>query len=212
MDLKDLVEIVPKLLLLFVPGYVAFTIKEKFCLEKKKDSFDVTLYSILYSFIVGILFSIIETVLSSIFKGTVTFLQNDTVRQAAHLLIAVLLGYSFVKVHNSKIGTWIEQRFNKNLVPDSCVWNKAMENSDGAWATVYLENGLIYTGMLINYTSDPNDESKEILLSNFRLAVRCEGTVAKAEDFCQVIVDNTKKSNAHVFLKRDDIVSIEIIS
>lgn len=46
MDIKDLLEIIPELLLLFIPGYIAIKISEKYGLEKKKENFDIIVYSI----------------------------------------------------------------------------------------------------------------------------------------------------------------------
>ena len=54
-----MLEIIPELLLLFIPGYIAIKISEKYGLEKKKENFDIIVYSILYSFIIGIIYSII---------------------------------------------------------------------------------------------------------------------------------------------------------
>lgn len=86
-----------------------------------------------------------------------------------------------------------------------------MKNKNGAWVTVYLENGLIYTGKLIYYTNYPN-EKKELLLSNYRLSVRNNFNVEKKEKFCFDIDDYTEDDNAKVFLSWDIIISIEIHS
>ena len=85
-----------------------------------------------------------------------------------------------------------------------------MKNKNGAWVTVYLENGLIYTGMLINYTADPSDADKEILLSNYRLAVRNEKAPNTPADFCTVIETHTDDPNAKVYLNHKVITAIQI--
>lgn len=210
MDLKDLIVVVPELLLLVVPGYISIGIKEKYCLEKKSEIFDITLYSILYSFIIGIVYSAIEALSIHVWARSVDIFKVDTIKQFAYLLLAVFLGLFLVKFPKTTVGVWVGKRFNKNLSLEPSVWIKAMENNSGAWATVYLENGLIYTGMLINYTSDSDDEEKEILLSNYRLSVRNEDAPKVSEDFCTIIVDYTDNSNARVFLKQNVIVAIEI--
>lgn len=86
-----------------------------------------------------------------------------------------------------------------------------MENHDnGAWATVYLQNGLIYTGKLINYTSDPNEHERELLLTNYRLALRVEGTIDSSSDFCILISDHTREPLSRVLLSYNNIAAIEI--
>ena len=211
---KDLIDTIPSLLLFVVPGYISIHIREKYCLEKKNENFDTLLYSILYSFIIGIVYSLLDVLSPHIFPRIASFLNNsidleNTVKRLIYLLLAVILGFFLVKIPKTKIGRLGNNLFNKNLSPESSVWLKAMENSNGAWATVYLENGLIYTGMLINYTSDSNEVEKEIILSNYRLSVRNEND-SKATDFCTVIVDNTQNSDSKVFLSRNVIVAIEI--
>lgn len=210
MDLKDLIVIVPELLLLVVPGYISVRIREKYRLEKKSETFDTTLYSILYSFIIGIVYSAIEALSICIWAKAADIFKVDAIKQFAYLLLAVGLGFFLIKFPETNAGIWVGKRFNKNLSSEPSVWIKAMKNNSGAWATVYLENGLIYTGKLINYTTDFNNAEKEILLTNYRLSVRNEDTPKVSEDFCTVIADYTDNSNTKVFLKQSVIVAIEI--
>lgn len=189
MNIKDLLEIVPELLLLFIPGYISIKISEKYGLEKKKEHFDIIVYSILYSFVIGIIYSIIIFSLEHFCVVISTFLEETIVKQIVYLVLAVVLGFVLVKVPPTRLGGFIRCCFNKNVSPESNVWIKAMKNTKGAWATVYLENGLIYTGKLIYYTADPDDEEKELLLSNYRLSVRNSAEVRKKEDFCFDIED-----------------------
>lgn len=210
MDIKDLLEIVPELLLLFIPGYISIKISEKYGLERKKEHFDIIVYSILYSFIIGIIYSIIIFSLEHFCVVISTFLEGTTVKQTVYLILAVVLGLILVKVPPTWLGVFIRGCFNKNVSQEANVWIKAMKNTKGAWVTVYLENGLIYTGKLIYYTVDSDDEGKELLLSNYRLSVRNSAEVRKSDDFCFDIEDKTGDDNAKVFLSRDVITSIEI--
>ena len=210
MSLNEIIKIVPDLLLLIIPGYVTLKIKEKYKLEKKIDNFDAVLHSILYSFIIGIVFSIIIWLCHDIFGILNTTSISDTIKQVSYLLLSVVFGFILVKLPKSKVGICIEKCFNKSLVPGANVWSKALDNPNGAWATVYLKNGLIYIGMLINYTSDPNDGVKEILLSNYRLSVRNESFSGNPNDFCCLITDNSSNNDAKVLLNSGDILSIEI--
>ncbi len=210
MDFQELIANIPDLLLLVVPGYISVRIKEVYRLEKKSEKDDITLYSILYSFFIGIIYSIIETLTIYVWPNTTTFFVIDIVKQLAFLFLAVLLGFFLVKIPQTSIGIWIDHLFNKNLSPEPSVWIKAMKNTDGAWARVYLENGLIYTGMLLNYTSGC-DEEREVLLSQHSLSVRNDGVIKGSEDFCILIEDNRTNSKAKVLLNQKVIVAIEIL-
>ena len=210
MELKDLVEIIPELLLLVVPGYIAIKIKETYRLEKKNEHFDVILCSILYSFVIGIIYSAVVFVSNHVNVRVAEFLKDTTVKQFSYFFLAVVLGLILTKLPSSKVGKLVDKIFNKNLSSEPSVWIKAMTNPSGAWATAYLENGLIYTGMLIDYTTDPNHDCKEILLSHYRLSVRNDKSPEVADDFCFIIEDHTDEPNAKVLLSRDTIVAIEI--
>ena len=203
MNLNEIIKSIPDLLLLIVPGYVTLQIREKYRLERKVDNFDAVLYSVLYSFIIGIAFSVIMCLLS-IFGLSNSTPTPDTIKQISYLLLAVCFGFILVKLPKSAVGVKIEKCFNKSLTPGANVWSKALDNPDGAWATVYLKNGLIYVGMLINYTSDPNDGNKEILLSNYQLSVRNEAFTGKPDDFCCLITDNSQNNEAKVLLNSGD--------
>ncbi len=210
MNLKDLITIIPELLLLVVPGFIALRIKEKYNVEKKRDDFDSTIYCFLYSFIIGIAYSALTALLIKLSPGLTDFLAKETVKQAAYLLLSVLLGLLLVKLPRSGIGRAVTSLFNKHMSPETTVWLEAMKNDKGAWAIVYLKNGMIYTGKLINYSTDPADEKRSLLLYNYRLSIRNDGSKTAA-DFCYDITDRTGDDNAKVFLSWEDIISIEIL-
>lgn len=209
MEIQFYIELASELLLLFIPGYVTVELREKFRLERKAEKFDIALHSILYSFVIGIVYSVIVRIITWPFPAAENGLMQETVKQLMYLVLAVLLGLFLVKIPETRVGKRILRFFNKNLTSEPSVWIKAMKNEEGAWATVYINNGLIYTGKLINYTTDSNDTDKEILLLNYRVAVRNE-TATKAEDFCTILTDYTRDSDAKVYLNRSVIVAIEL--
>lgn len=210
MSFSELVEVVPELLLLVVPGFISLRIKEKYCVETKKDSFDSSLYCIFYSFIIGIVYSTVVFLFSLFINNVKEFFENESVKSACYLLLSFLFGLVLVHFPKTTIGQKINKSYNKNLSSEPTVWMKAMQNEEGAWATVYLKNGMIYTGKLINYSTDPNDEKRSILLYNYRLSVRNEGGISSPSGFCRDVKDNTEVDDCKVFLDGDNIISIEI--
>lgn len=210
MDLKDVIGIIPDLLLFIIPGYITIRVHEKYDLQKRIDDFDTILYSILYSFVIGILFSIISKAVCRLFPSCTFFFEESVVKQILYLLLALMMSLLLIKLPKTRAGELVRGIFNKNLAPYSSVWIKAMQNDAGVWATVYLKNGLIYSGKLINYTSDPNESIRELLLTNYRLALQNNGPITSAEDFCCEIEDHTHDSTSKVLLDRSDILAIEI--
>lgn len=210
MEWAELLQHIPELLLVFIPGYIALKIRQKYGLRKKTDTFNSVLYCILYSFFVGLVFSVICGLLPAYSRIRKILSNNITVKQVSYLCLALLLGYCLVRVPETKIAKKIARKFNNHLSQEPTVWDKALQADDGAWATVYLKNGMIYRGTLDYYTSDPNDEIKEVLLSEYTLAIRNEKPVESSEEFCLQISAYESDENAMVLLNKDDIFAIEI--
>ncbi|NMD38153.1 MAG: hypothetical protein GYA87_05665, partial [Christensenellaceae bacterium] len=55
----DFLDRIPEILLLFLPGYIALRIKEKYTLGKKADNLNMIILSVLYSFIIGLFYSVL---------------------------------------------------------------------------------------------------------------------------------------------------------
>lgn len=204
MNLNDLVNIIPELLLYFVPGYISVRIREKYTPEKHRDDYDTTLQSIIYSFVIGIIFSVVSTIIP--FAANV----SETSKYLIYFIIAILIGILMVLWPNSYFSNCIAKLLNKNIDPTPNIWIKALKNENGAWATVYLENGLIYTGKLIHYTIEPEEETKQIILCGYVLYARSEGDGLNAGNFCYPIKDMSDDDSSKVLLNYDNIISIEI--
>lgn len=210
MNFGDIINSIPDLLLFVIPGYIVVRVDEVYSLKKRANSFDTILYSLLYSFVIGIVFSLISNIAQTIASSTKPFFENATVKHISYLLLSLIMGWIMVRLPKTGAGKLVLKKFNKGLVSGDSVWTKAMGNEKGAWATVYLANGLIYTGALVDYTTDPNENVKEILLEKYRLALRNTEPLTSSEDFSIEIEDYTMDESTKVFLSRDDIVSIEI--
>ena len=207
-NIPDVLVVIPELFLYFVPGYIAFKIKERYGLKKNANSLDTVLYSIVYSFVVQIIFTVITHTLTTINSSFFSWLGYGTVIRFSYLLLAVFVGLFLVKMPKTIIGKGFGRLFNRKLVASPNVWVMAMENK--GWAIVYLKNNLVYRGKLINYTSNPNDDLKELLLTSYTLCVQ-NTDISNTDEFLTVIEDNSNNSSAKVLLERSNILSIEVI-
>lgn len=201
---------VSDLLLLVIPGFITLRIKSVYGIEKQERKFFAILYCILYSFIVSAVYSAVVWIFGKIFSDFNPSSIPNAVKQISYFLLAVILGYVLVKFKGSRAERFVIRLFNRNLSHESVVWQKAMENKNGAWATVYLKNGMTYVGQLLNYTVDPDEVDKEILLYQYKLYVRQDLSSGNAEDFLHLVTDNTDEAHAKVLLNYRDILSIEI--
>ena len=81
MEIQFYIELASELLLLFIPGYVTVELREKFRLERKAEKFDIALHSILYSFVIGIVYSVIVRIITWPFPAAENGLMQETVKQ-----------------------------------------------------------------------------------------------------------------------------------
>lgn len=212
-NLYNLITIIPEIMLLFVPGYVVLRIEELYRNKKRHDNYDTTVYSLLYSAIIGVIYAFIKWIVSKFPIVWNTIPKNDALKTIIYLALAVLLANFLVRFPNWKLGKWIGKQYNENLVPYETVWIKALDNhKTGAWACVYLKNGMMYLGELANYSTNPNLDTREIMLTNCTMGiVKDIKDVECAEDFLLPIRGENEKVN-RVLLNAENIIAIEIIN
>lgn len=139
-------------------------------------------------------------IISIIFS--VKFIQTQNEENLFLLLLSVVVAYFLVIYKDSKAEKYVNKIFHSNTKSEPSVWNHAMKAEYGAWAKVYLFNeNRVYVGKLINYTIDPEDNNKEILLSSF------SSYLLDSEEE----VDNYDDDNKLVLIKCSDIKCIEVI-
>ena len=161
--IEKLINHIPEILLHIVPGFISIRMKEIYGLKKRQNELGYALYCILYSFIILIAYRIITAGIGLISSSIRAFLERETVKCCACLVLAVALGILLAKLPQAKPGVWFSKKINRLSSPEETVWEKAMKsNPNGAHARVYLKNGMVYYGILKNYTTDPDDTCKEI--------------------------------------------------
>ena len=212
MDLiEKLINHIPEILLYIIPGFICVRMKEIHGLQKKHNELGYALYSILYSFLILLVYRIITIVAGAIWAPLGTFLEKETVKCCACIALAVALGIFLAKIPQLKPGRWFSKLINKLSSPEETVWEKAMKNPNGAYARVYLNNGMVYYGILKNYTTDPDDPCKEILLHDFSVKMLRDTKEVSAENDLFIPIKKETMKKDKVLIKRDEIISIEIM-
>ncbi|MEG0165572.1 DUF6338 family protein [Anaerorhabdus sp.] len=213
MDLNNIVNIIPQILLLIIPGYITLTIKKYLNGEKESQNFDTILQCVLYSFIIGLIYSLIQFISIQFFPGLTAMFADISFKNIFYFVLAIFLAIGRYLLFKSKCWEKTVKWISPNISTTQSVWVKALcgDNGDkGAWVRVYLNNGLVYTGKLLYYTYDVNDETKEILLSNFISGMWSKNDKCKSKEFYELIDDNSKNSDCKVLIKREEIDIIEI--
>ena len=214
---KEFVALIPEVLLYIVPGFIVLKIVESFTPRKKLAQLETVLWSLFYSFLITLATAVVLWIYKRICLcakiESLEIKRGDNVYLAISLGLSLLIGYIITKFSNSAVGEFFTKLFNRNLSTGEDVWFKSLQTKEGAWATVYLKNGFIYTGIVSKYTANPDDEKKLILLKRFRLMVRKKVpyTARKKQAFCTVIDDKTDNESVRVLLKYEDIIAIELV-
>ncbi|QTE74033.1 hypothetical protein JS518_14240 [Clostridiales bacterium FE2010] len=211
--LKDLLLIIPQLLLYFVPGFICLWFLRMYWNGKKVGDIGCVVSSIALSYVVYIVFEFLKHILPCVVD---IFPQQS--KQMWKIIIHILMGASLGLIIRWLSGTPFGEKvwdfFNPNSCHNSTVWEKAMCNEEGAVARIYLKNGMFYDGELVYYTKDPDDEKKEILLFNYKAYVK-NTNYSKAEDAYGIELKTaevraTEKEMEKVYISQDEIVSVEI--
>ena len=111
-----------------------------------------------------------------------------------------------IKLKTSKSANRFVKIFNKKLSASPSVWVKAMDNPKGAKAIVYTQNGLVYSGALIDYSVDMNENDRDVILYGYKVQFRKMNDSFELTDICNHDKDYSKK----VYLNREQIEVIEI--
>ena len=214
MDLDKILAFIPDLLLYFIPGFICLRIKEAYGFQKKHEELGAVIYSILYSFIVLVVFS----GLKAIFPGVRNWFPKDqleNIKRIVFLGLGLAIGIVITVVPKWKAWQWVVEHIIPYISSEQSVWEKAMTNHNGAKAKVLLKNGLVYEGDLGYATGDPDDEDKTVLIYNYKSFIRKEDEGGKKKDSIVYVKDDYKKVQKEedmekVYIRPDEIVSIEI--
>lgn len=200
MKINDIIEIIPKLFLYFIPGYIAISIKKNFKSEKDSKETHMIILSIVVSFIITSIVDITLFWINKLLNKELVISEMN--KNLILIFMSILIGCLWVLYYESFLEKFINKLLNCSINSQSNVWNKAMKAPKGAWARVYLyDQNLLYEGKLENYTIDPEECNREILLTSY---------TSYYIDTKEIIeeYDNDKKT---VLINCKNIINIEIL-
>lgn len=214
MDLDKVLQFIPDLLLYFVPGFISLRIKETYGFQKKHEELGAIIYSILYSFIVLIIFTGLKTMFPFV-KNWFPTEHLDNIKRIVFLALGVLVGAIITTVPKMKWWAKITGKVLPYTSAEQSVWEKAMTNSHGAKAQIFLKDGKIYEGDLAYATGDPDDQDKAILLFNFTSYTYEENENGKKRNQKKYIkrdyaIRGKEDEMERVYIKSEDILAVEI--
>ena len=218
MNIASIISIVPQILLLIIPGFLALRIEEHFYPKKKHNDFDTTLYSVFYSTIINVIFQLTKFIVSTLFPNFwIKIPKNIVFKQIIYWGMAVIFSFVWINLQKKGLG----KSFNKRMKPFQSVWEVFMSEADGKWALVYLKNGLVYMGTIRHFTYDPSESIREIRLVNcdvYQMNPKYSETsdsslskdIAFASEFLKKV--DRKSTIESVLIDSSNIASIEILN
>lgn len=210
MDYSSLIKIIPDLFMYVIPGYIALHIRKIYRQERSHKEKHTILISIVYSFLIDkilfVILNFIEWIYEFILKCNSTICNqlniSDEWNIVLKLVLSFLFGFVITIYPDTRFSKKIANLFHSNTEPYSTVWNYALNSPKGAWARIFLhDENICYTGTLLKYTCDPDQELREIYLGKF--------TSFRIIDN-QIIENNSENDNAYVLINTKDIKRIEI--
>ena len=198
MNITDLIKVIPKLFLFFIPGYIALEIYIDNRQTHKPDEKHMIVKSLIWSFVIKLIFDL------TISPFNPNFISEKGMAYDFWLIAAALVaGILVSKYPDLKWVRWIKKDILKiSTEPYSMVWNAALDCPEGAWCYVYCDTrDIVYLGQLRLYSSNPNYSHRELLLSNFKCY--------KISD-SEVLSDNSADNGALVYINANDVTRIEL--
>lgn len=185
MSLKELFEILPQLLNLFVPGFVFLTIYKYLASTKDKD-FNVTIIgSIVLSYIFQLIVSLICRIVNVSASGNIV--------TVIAIILAIICALIIVKVRLTacykKITTWIGRTTgSKNIWYDLFDLNKGTRIR---FFTKYNNEDVIVEGD-VKYYEECEDGDCNIVISNYKIKYIVNGNVYKNNTPNATMIFNSK--------------------
>ncbi|MBE6891346.1 MAG: hypothetical protein E7481_04890 [Ruminococcaceae bacterium] len=185
MSLKELFEILPQLLNLFVPGFVFLTIYKYLASTKDKD-FNVT---IIGSFVLSYIFQLIVSLICRI----VNVSASGNIVTVIAIILAIICALIIVKVRLTacykKITTWIGRTTgSKNIWYDLFDLNKGTRIR---FFTKYNNEDVIVEGD-VKYYEECEDGDCNIVISNYKIKYIVNGNVYKNNTPNATMIFNSK--------------------
>ncbi len=189
-QIQKLIELLPTLIMYFVPGYLILWINSFMLSQKLEKDKHLLLKSIVVSYI-------ILTIENYFFGRVITI---PTIIFA--LIFGLLLSRVILSKCFSKVLSWmgINKSFYSNF------WNDVIDMENGLWVIVYLPNEqLIYKGQLRRFEEKDNTEHTFLILSNYTLLnYSGEEIISYAENKQYRVIINTKDiSRIELFYHQD---------
>ena len=229
---EDIVKALPEIIKYFIPGYICLRIKEIYRYQREHSKFTTIIMSLLYSFIVLAIFTVIKNVLKP--TGIYSWLYNlgneddrQIIKCVCFVALGCALGIILSILQRFRLFDISGRLINGLYSPSATPWVRTMTLPYGSHMKVTLKNGKQYVGNLEMATGDPDDPNKEILLNNYSVSKNNDVTENNTipQDSYEKIRDEMKKNKEKyynqnewpiiqrplVLLKYADIETIEVI-
>lgn len=171
MGVADFIDSIQKFLFFFVPGFISLRIKKVYGFQKTHEKFTLSVYALLYSFIIQIFYMIILYIAKKFFPYFFVILSPEIkyiIKVLVYLTLGIAFGIFIAKFSKTDIKRWLEKAINPKYSPGKSVWEVALSTKyRAAHVKVFLKNGIIYYGTLGEHTSDPDDTEKELLVYDY---------------------------------------------
>lgn len=183
MSLKELFEVLPQLLNLFVPGFVFLTIYKYFVETKDKDFNVTTIGSIVLSYIFRLIANLICEFINV----------SDIICTVIAILLAVILAFVVVKVRLTpgykKVIKWIGRTTgSKNIWYDLLDINKGTRIR---FFTKYNNEDVIVEGD-VKYFEECGDGDCNIVISNYQIKYISNDNIYKNNTLNATMIFNSK--------------------
>jgi hypothetical protein len=183
MSVKELFEVIPQLLKLFVPGFI-FLITYKYFVESQNKDFNVTTIG---SIVLSYVFQLLATLICKIFNG------SDIICTVIAILLAVICAIIVVKLRLAEIYKKIATLIGRTTGSKN-IWYDFFDRNKGnhiRFFTKYNNENVIVEGN-VKYFEAYNDGTCNIVIDNYKIKyITCDNIYSSNSESATMIF-NTK--------------------
>jgi len=164
LKIKDIITVLPLLIIYILPGYIFISIKDFILYRKQGDDKNIVLKSIVISYVI---INFEKLAVLDIFKLNMDIASSESIMST--FFISIGIGYAYSMLSQSDLANYCLKKLNITTSMKSDMLTNIIDFKLGMWIRVFLNSDqVMYMGKIRKFEKIA-DSGYQIVLSNFML-------------------------------------------
>ena len=163
---SNLNELIP-LVSFLLPGFITIILFFYQVSEKRKPELETIIFSVLCSIILGFFTNLIFLLINAITNLRLNLKNDGYGFTVVSITFGIIFSVILARFFKSKFFGFINKKlFGITTYPFGRLWNKFLDLPPNTVLKIFLNNEIVYVGILKRFSIDPDDDKQEIELSS----------------------------------------------